>query len=186
MVYVITIGDFPAELHDAVGRALVDELQVEVRRIAIDHLPLPASAFYKPRHRYRAEKLLEHLHQVIKERAPDAPADARILALTDVDISTTKGRVYDWGVFGLGEIGGRACIISVHRLRRGARDAAHLRFRVTTTGIHEVGHTLGLPHCPEPLCPMQDAEGSVKNTDSSTGHLGPGCRAQLDRNAPIR
>src|SRR5262249_52338486 len=133
-----------------------------------------------------ADKLLDHLHEVMRERAPDAPADARVLALTDVDISTTKGRVYDWGVFGLGEISGRACVVSVHRLRRGARSAEHLRFRVVTTGIDEVGHTLGLPHCLEARCVMQDAEGSIKNTDSSTGHLGPGCRRLLDRTAPLR
>ena len=165
-------------------RAVAGELQVEVKRI--DRVPLPAAAYYKPRKRYRAEKLLEYLHTVMRERAPEAPRDARILAMTDVDISTTKGKVYDWGVFGLGELPGRSCVISVHRLRRGARDAAHLRFRVTTTGVHEVGHTLGLPHCTEPRCVMQDAEGSIKNTDGSSGHLGSSCRALLDRNAPQR
>lgn len=182
-VYVVTLGDFPADLHDAVGLALARELDVEVKRVA--SAPLPRSAFYAPRHRYRAEKLLAYLHDVLRERAPEAPPDARIVALTEVDISTTKGRVFDWGVFGLGEIGGRSCVLSSFRLRRGARDAERLRRRLAVVATHEVGHTLGLPHCGEPGCIMLDAEGSIRNTDTSTGHLGPGCRARVDRSAPI-
>lgn len=184
VVYVVTLGEVPAELHDAVGRALTDELDVEVKRVG--SAPLPRAAFYAPRHRYRADKLLPYLHEVLRERVPEAPPDARILALTTVDISTTKGRVFDWGIFGLGEIGGRACVLSTFRLRRGARDGAHLARRVAVVATHEVGHTLGLPHCGEPGCIMLDAEGSIRNTDTSSGHLGPGCRALVNRTAPLR
>ncbi len=176
-VVLVTLGAFPRELADAIDAGLRAELQVSVARI--DESPLPPAAFYRPNKRYRAERLLDHLHTLV----PDARPAPRILALTQVDISTTKGRVYDWGVFGLGELGGRAAVISTWRLRR-ARSAEHFRFRVVTTAIHEVGHTLGLEHCTEPACVMRDAEGSIRTVDTSSGHLGPTCRARVETRSP--
>src|SRR5439155_13511886 len=133
----------------------------------MNEAPLPKEAYYPPRHRYRAERLLEFLEGIAKGEPPGT----RILGMTDVDISTTKGKVSDWGVFGLGEIGRRNCVISVFRLKRNAKDAGHLAFRVSSTAVHEVGHTLGLPHCPTARCVMQDAEGSIQTTDTGTGKL---------------
>ena len=180
VVLVVLGKPFPKDVLDAIEQALRDELQVEVRRH--ERIPLPKSAYYRPRRRYRAEKLLDHLLTLI----PDEPETTRVLGLTTHDISTTNGKVKDWGIFGLGLVPGQAAVISMHRLKRGARNRKHLRFRVATTAVHEIGHTLGLDHCPEKRCPMQDAEGSIANTDSSTGHLGPQCRATLEENFPRR
>lgn len=177
-VTLVTLGTFPRALADAVERGLRAELQVDVRRI--NDVPLPRAAYYAPRRRYRADSLLEHLHTLVPRGDR-----MRILGMTEVDISTTKGRVFDWGVFGLGDLDGSACVISAHRLRRRARDAAHVEFRVVTTAIHEIGHTLGLEHCTEPRCVMRDAEGSITTVDTSTGHLGPECRAELDAARPL-
>ena len=177
-VTLATLGTFPRALADAVERGLRAELQVEVRRM--NDVPLPRAAYYAPRRRYRADALLDHLHTLVPRAGR-----ARVIGMTDVDISTTKGRVFDWGVFGLGDLDGSACVISTHRLRRRARNAAHVEFRVVSTAVHEVGHTLGLDHCVEPRCVMRDAEGSITTVDTSTGRLGPECRAELDAARPI-
>lgn len=177
-VTLVTLGTFPRALADAVERGLRTELQVEVRRV--NDVRLPPSAYYAPRRRYRADALLDYLHTLVPRGDR-----ARILGMTEVDISTTKGRVFDWGVFGLGDLDGSACVISTHRLERRARDAAHVEFRVVTTAVHEVGHTLGLEHCVEPRCVMRDAEGSIVTVDTSTGRLGPECRAELDAERPL-
>lgn len=181
VVVLVPLGRFEPWLLDAIEDALEAELQVEVRRL--EQHPLPKSAWYAPRRRYRAEKLLDHLETLI----PDEPTSTRILGLTKKDISTTKGKFEDWGIFGLGNMPGQAAVVSSHRLQRKAKNKAHLRKRVVNTAIHEVGHTLGLDHCTEHAqkCPMQDAEGGIANTDSSTGHLGPECRAELDREVPL-
>ncbi len=180
-VILVVLGrPFPEDLLDAIEDDLRDELQVEVTRH--ERIPLPKAAYYAKRKRYRADKLLDHLLTLI----PEAPPTTRVLGLTTVDISTTKGDVYDWGIFGLGLVPGQAAVISNHRLKRGAKSRKHLRFRVATTAVHEIGHTFGLDHCPEKRCPMQDAKGGIGNTDSSTGHLGPNCRAKLDENFPRR
>ncbi len=168
---------FPAELVDEVEAALRRVYQVEVRRLASE--PLPREAYYAPRKRYRADRLLDHLRARV-------PANTRVLGLTTADISTTKDRFKDWGVFGLGDLGGTAAIVSSHRLRRKARDAEQVRWRVTNTAVHELGHVLGLDHCGEPNCVMLDAEGGIANTDDSSGGPGPQCRAKLERAAPLR
>lgn len=178
VVLVVLGRPFPADLLDEIEQTLRDELHVEVTRH--ERIPLPKKAYYPKRKRYRAETLLDHLLTLI----PDEPATTRVLGLTTVDISTTKGKYPDWGIFGLGLVPGQAAVISSHRLRRGARSRKQLRFRVANTAVHEVGHTFGLDHCNEDRCPMLDAQGSIRNTDTSTGHLGPGCRAMLDRNFP--
>ena len=178
-VVLVVLGRFPDHLLDAVEHTLERELQVEVRRAGTR--ALPKAAFYRPRRRWRADTILELLPGMV----PDADPDAKILGLTGSDISTTKGKFEDWGIFGLGQMPGRAAVVSSFRLRRKTKDRALVKFRVANTALHEIGHTFGLDHCDEPNCPMLDAEGGIANTDSSTGHLGPGCQAKLDAAAPL-
>lgn len=178
-VVLVVLGSFPPDLVDAVEAKLREELQVEVTRRA--PRDLPKAAYYKPRRRYRAEKLLDHLLTLI----PNAPKTTRVLGLTEVDISTTNEPHKDWGIFGLGLVPGQAAVISSYRLRRRAKNRDHLKFRVAVTATHEIGHTFGLPHCEHEGCVMQDAEGSIKNTDTGTGHLAHDCRARMNRQFPM-
>jgi len=171
--------EFRADMIDEVEAGLRRELDVDVERI--EAVPLPESAWYPARRRYRADRLLDFL----RDHLDGEPSTTRVIGLTAVDISTTKGRHEDWGVFGLGDIGGRACVISSFRLsERGRRHDELVTFRVVTTAVHEVGHTLGLPHCNDPRGVMRDAEGSIRTVDTSDGHLGPICRERIERTAP--
>src|SRR5690349_5951441 len=99
VVYLQPLGD---QLPDAdvtmVVSALVEVYQVDVK--ILPRVPLPKAAWYPPRRRWRAEKLIQFI-------APRMPDDGmRILGLTAADISTTKGTVVDWGVLGLGDLEG--------------------------------------------------------------------------------
>ncbi len=125
----------------------------------LPRVPLPKRAYYAPRHRYRAEKLLDFL----VARAPD---DAfRVLGLTATDISTTKGKVKDWGILGLATIDGRVGVLSSFRCKRKVKRATQARERLGKVAVHETGHTFGLEHCPNRGCLMEDAEGSVLTCD---------------------
>lgn len=170
-VALAPLGPFQPTLLDEIERGLTAELRVSVVRTG--PFELPRAAFYAPRRRYRAERLLDFLRPQMR-----APA-TRVLGVTEVDISTSAHGVSDWGILGLGDLGGRACIISTWRCRRTARDAAQASFRMVTTCVHEVGHTLGLEHCPDTSCLMTDARGSVLTVDRTSGHLCARCRRRI-------
>lgn len=204
-VHLVVIGTFPGTWIDPIAEALERDLDVDAV-VEPAALPLPAFAYYAPRRRYRAERLLEHLNREHEHcwRAPSrAPAglrsvgamptrscsargaasNERVLGHTSRDISTTTERFHDWGILGLADLGGRAAVVSSFRMRRRASGERAL-WRMTTTAVHEVGHVLGLPHCDEPRCLMRDAEGTMDTVDAGDGTLGPSCRARLDRDAP--
>jgi archaemetzincin len=158
VLYIQPLGrELPAEDVALVKTALEAMIGLETKLLSREDLP--AAAFYPLRRRYRAEKVLDHLDA----RLP--PDGARILGLTGVDISTTKGRVTDWGVLGLGRIDGASSVISEFRCRMKSRGAAHARERLAKVAVHEAGHTLGLQHCPTRGCLMEDAEGRVATCD---------------------
>ncbi len=153
-----------------VKRALVGFYKLEIK--VLPRVDLPAKAFYKPRSRYRAEKLLDFLEA-------RRPKDGyRILGLTGVDISTTNGAIHDWGILGLATMDGGACVISSFRCKMRSRGAQHARERLAKVAVHEIGHTLGLDHCPTVGCVMEDARGLVKTCDREYD-LCAKCRRQL-------
>jgi archaemetzincin len=141
-----------------------------IRRLPV--AVLPSQAYYAPRKRYRAERLLDYLEQ-------HTPNDAQVvMGLTEADISTTKGDIYDWGILGLATVSGRQCVISRYRATRGAKSPDHVKERLAKTVVHEVGHTIGLLHCPNYGCIMEDGKGSVLTTDHERDVCGD-CRAKV-------
>lgn len=159
-------GTFPASEVEAAKAEITRVFKMDV--ILLPACPLPSSAWYAPRSRYRADKLLTHLY-------PRSPGAFKIIGLTTKDISTTNGKIYDWGVFGIGSLDGKCCVVSTFRL--GKNDSL-ARIRMNKTIIHEIGHTLGLPHCPNLTCTMQDAEGSIKSMEREKGFC-PSCKAKI-------
>ncbi|MEM7038651.1 MAG: hypothetical protein AAF570_16820, partial [Bacteroidota bacterium] len=104
---------------------------------------------------------------------------AFIMGLTHKDISTTKGKYKDWGILGLGQLPGPSCVVSTFRLGRKARNKRHIRQRLARVARHELGHNLGLPHCPAEACFMRDAEGKLATVDEEGDLLCGASRAKV-------
>lgn len=157
IVYVQPLGaELPAADLKLVERAIRAFYVVEVK--VLERVPLPRAAYYRPRNRWRAEKLIAFLERRM-------PSDGhRIVGLTAADISTTKDPHADWGVLGLATIGGTASVISSFRCKRGV-SAERARQRLGKVAVHELGHSLGLDHCATRGCLMEDAGGKAETCD---------------------
>ena len=122
---------------------------------------LPPSAYDRDRGQFRAERLLALV------RGLDG---RRILAVTGRDLYA-EGLNF---VFGIADAPGRAAVISLARLRGGGADEETFRTRAVKEALHELGHTLGLPHCPNPLCLMHFSN-SLDDTDRKSSRLCEAC-----------
>ena len=159
-----------APIASGIGQAYGFDVRTLIAR------PLPPSAWYEPRQRYRAENLMYHLFTEVLPAAPDCAA---LIGFTAVDISITKGEAPDWGVFGLAYRGNRVGVVSSFRLRR---DVEHHRVveRAVKVTHHELGHVLGLEHRSDgAACLMNDAGGRVQTIDAARGTLCDDERARV-------
>jgi archaemetzincin len=153
VVVIQPLGGFPEAQTDSVVEQLKSIAFNVIRR---KNLPFPQSAYYAERNRYKADTLIDYLNRLIGK-------DSIIIGLSANDISTTKGKIKDWGVMGLGYTPGRACVVSTFRL---SKDNTKEQFY--KVALHEFGHTQGLQHCQKNECFMRDAEGG-NPLDSETG-----------------
>jgi archaemetzincin len=168
VVAIIPLGPVKQEYLERVAQEIQARMDVEVR--IEPQRELPAEAFYKPRKRWRAEKLLEALDV-------NPPAGVwKVMGVTEAEISTTKGDIADWGIAGLGNIGGQSCVVSAFIYKKHSRSKKVLLRRLGDLAVHELGHTLGFPHCEEKGCVMADAKGkAVKSADTSSGQYCAQC-----------
>ena len=130
---------------------ICNELKKIVPKVILNKsIPLPIRAYYKPRNRYRADTL----NFIMKGNTKNGYV---IIGLTNKDISTDNGTIYDYGVMGLAYCPGKSCTVSTFRLSK-----SNINVQYFKVAIHELAHTQGLQHCPNTACIMTDAKG--KNT----------------------
>lgn len=131
--------------------------------------------------RYRADTLIRFLRKNMESKYNF------VIGLTNKDISTTKysnrttktikepkKRYRDWGIFGLGFMPGKSCIVSTYRLKD-----KNFKSRFTKICCHELGHNFGLPHCPNKTCIMQDAAETIKTIDGVDLNLCESCKKKI-------
>lgn len=172
VVAIVPLGPVKQEYLERVAREIQARVDVDVR--IEPQRELPEEAFYKPRKRWRAEKLLDALDA-------NVPAGAwKVVGVTEAEISTTKGDIFDWGIAGLGNIGGTSCVLSSFIYKRHSKTEQVLLRRLGDLAVHEFGHTLGFPHCEVRGCVMADAKGkALKSADESSGQYCAQCLGKL-------
>jgi archaemetzincin len=141
--------------------------------------PPPVSSFTNIKTpRYRADKIIE----IFKKEKPDSLD--YVIVVTEHDISVTKrdvlgnikkpeSKYQDWGVFGYGYRPGPSCVISSYRLKN---PPSKTKRRLEKVALHELGHNLGLPHCSNEDCVMQDAAETIRTIDKINGTFCKSCR----------
>ncbi|WP_200764005.1 archaemetzincin family Zn-dependent metalloprotease [Nitrosophilus alvini] len=149
----------------------------DILRINVDFLsdmPVPASAYNHKRSQFLAEKFLEIL---VLKKTFDSDM---VLGIVDVDL-------YEPGlnfVFGLASYEIGVGIISLKRLSNtfyGLENNEELYFkRVLTEAVHEIGHILGLPHCPDVKCVMHFSN-SIADTDRKSYHFCKNCQEKASK-----
>ena len=155
MIVLIPIGNIDRTTLEALRRPLQD---VYSQRIRIgDSIALPRESWNEQRGQYLASRLLAELPSL-------SQAGDRVLGVADVDI-------FDPGlnfVFGQADIADKTALISLRRLRQEfyglPLDEDLFGQRALKEAVHELGHTYGLGHCPEPTCVMHFSN-SLGDTD---------------------
>jgi archaemetzincin len=139
---------------DAVVRIIAANLQ------ALFHLPVdllpdltgPDYALNGRRQQYNALLILKRL-------AESRRAHHRLLGVVNVDLFIPVLT----HVFGEAQLGGRAAVVSLYRLREqqdgGRVPLDSLYERAAKVAVHELAHTFALAHCQQPECVMRASHG---------------------------
>lgn len=131
---------------------------------------LPAQAFDRRRNQYDADLLVGLLFD-------DLPRDAvGLMGVTDADLFDPHRTRF---VFGLASLVDHVGVVSLARYRGtwwgDLPDPIQFRERFYKVLVHEVGHTLGLSHCPDRRCVMRD-DRTLGDLDDSPHRFCPRCQ----------
>jgi archaemetzincin len=123
-------------------------------------IPLRKENFDEKREQYRSHAILSE----IQSYATMKPDFTRVLGVVDADIFVPELSF----VFGEATYPGKAALISLWRLKPEfygeATNASLFLDRTLKEAMHELGHTLGLGHCPRSSCVMHFSN-SISDTD---------------------
>ncbi len=155
-----------------------------IQTAVIAEVPMPKHAFVQMKSpRYRADTLLRYLHRFRNDGFDF------VIGITHEDISCSsrdrqgnvkkpESRYRDWGIFGLAGRPGHTAIVSDFRI--GNQQSRNYYSRLIKISLHEHGHNLGLPHCPNSHCLMRDAVEKLSTIDEAERDLCNSCREQVN------
>jgi archaemetzincin len=136
-------------------------------------LPLDEQFLNKKRKQYSSNMILN----AVKSYAAAKPCFDVVLGVVDADIFVAELNY----VFGEAFVSGGAALVSVWRLKpefyREKADLKVFHERLLKESIHEVGHTLGLHHCPHTSCVMHFSN-SIFDTDKKQNLFCDDCYLQ--------
>ncbi|RLB40498.1 MAG: peptidase M54 [Deltaproteobacteria bacterium] len=169
-IVVSPIHQIDSELLGRVAGGIASVFSIPVKIMPlIDSLDF---AFHWERRQYHSTVILEALDQ-------KAPSTAlKVLGVTDQDLFIPILT----HVYGEAQLGGRASVISIYRLKEGVSpgdNAEQYYGRVVKEAIHELGHTFNLRHCKDPRCIMHYCR-SITDVDRKSMDLCRYCRTLLD------
>lgn len=160
----LTVAPFEKTDQQALADLIHDLSALGLKIAQNETLPVPAEAYDSGRDQYIADVLLTAVQQLPGQH---------VIGVTDLDLYSGDLNF----VFGLAQLPGKAAVISLHRLHYAA-DRNTFRRRAVTEVVHELGHTLGLRHCPDAGCVMHFSN-SLADTDRKGVKYCERCREKL-------
>ena len=132
-----------------------------------------SSAFHPQRRQYNSTEIIKMLGPYV------SPESWRVLGVTELDLFIPILTF----VFGEAQLGGRDAVVSLRRLRQEfygmPADPETLAARLLKESLHELGHTLGLRHCPAYRCAMSSSH-AVESIDLKDTEFCARCREVHD------
>ncbi|UCC91073.1 MAG: archaemetzincin family Zn-dependent metalloprotease [Dehalococcoidia bacterium] len=170
MIVLIPIGEIEEAVLESLRRPLAQAFGQETQ--VGNKMPLLRENYYYSRNQYLASPFLSLI------LLPDS--GNRALGVVDVDIFA-PGLNF---VFGIADIPGRRAIISLIRLRQEfyglPQDDRLFLERTIKEAVHELGHTFGLKHCPDPICVMHFSN-RLHDTDLKSWKFCPNCQQKVNK-----
>ncbi|KPK99848.1 MAG: hypothetical protein AMJ91_06065 [candidate division Zixibacteria bacterium SM23_73_3] len=143
------------------------------RKIKVDKLEMDLNFAYHPRReQYHSSAILEKL-KTMKSKECE-----RLLAIVGVDLYVPELNF----VFGEADFQTKVAVVSITRLGQEFYGLPENKLlfleRVKKEVVHELGHTYGLPHCPDPGCVMHFSN-SLRDTDLKSYFFCVNCKKKL-------
>ena len=133
----------------------------------------PEFAFHGERQQYHSSEILHRMQNL------PTVETWRLLAIASVDLYIPILTF----VFGEAQMGGPCAVLSTHRLRQEfyglPPDPGLFQQRLLKEAVHELGHTLDLPHCDDYRCVMASSH-AVEWIDLKESALCSQCRAAAE------
>ena len=159
-IHLLQIGEFKLDFFEDLKNHLIRVFPGVWCTSSIYDRSFLEGSYNPARKQYYSTLLLKKIEGISSEVRAD-----RFLAVVDVDLYVPRLNF----VFGEAQCPGRFAIISIFRLKPefyGLDKNQELFIsRVKKEAVHELGHTLGLLHCENPLCVMYFSN-SIYDTDN--------------------
>jgi archaemetzincin len=167
-ITLVPVGSIDVAVLDWLGLAITDSIHLpcSIGKEVID----PSDTYHVMRQQYNSTQILSKLVGL------NGGDNTKLLGVASVDLFIPILTF----VFGEAQLGNRAAVISLHRLRQSfyglPEDDALLYERCEKEAIHELGHTFRLIHCQKFDCVMHFSN-SIEQIDLKNNTFCSECAA---------
>jgi len=168
IIRILPLGDVHTEYINVVKMAVKNFYGYDC--VVLPQKALTPDILAPSKTRYEASKILD------KYNSNDYQL---ILIEKDIACQMKERHTNEWGIFGMGMLTGKTCVISTFRLKRNVSTELFYE-RLRKVSLHEIGHNLGLDHCTNnPHCMMNAANGTITQVDREKIWFCDKCMGQI-------